>query len=197
MKKSRLFSALILSASLACGTVLAGDIDPAKVPDIKKTEAQLYLSPKEVFEMKKSGGDKVLLVDVRTGAELEYVGAADIIDAHIPYTIDDPTSWDDKRKAYKKDANSNFMTKIEEWAEKKSIGKDDTIILMCRSGDRSAKAADLMAKAGYTKVYSAVEGFEGDKAKDGENKGKRTVNGWKNAGLPWGYDLVKEKMYFE
>lgn len=68
---------------------------------------------------------------------------------------------------------------------------------MCRSGDRSAKAADLLAKSGYTNVWSAIEGFEGDKAKDGPNKGKLTVNGWKNANLPWTYELDKTKAFLE
>jgi hypothetical protein len=30
-------------------------------------------------------------------------------------------------------------------------------------------------------------------AKDGPQAGKRVVNGWKNAGLPWSYQLEKEK----
>jgi hypothetical protein len=37
-----------------------------------------------------------------------------------------------------------------------------------------------------------VDGFEGDMSKDG----RRAVNGWKNAGLPWSYQLAREKMYF-
>ena len=41
-----------------------------------------------------------------------------------------------------------------------------------------------------------AEGFEGDAAKDGPKAGQRTVNGWKNAGLPWTYKLDKAKMYF-
>jgi hypothetical protein len=49
--------------------------------------------------------------------------------------------------------------------------------------------------AGYTKVYSIPEGFEGDMAKDGDKKGQRVVNGWKNAGMPWSYQLDKVKMY--
>jgi hypothetical protein len=40
-----------------------------------------------------------------------------------------------------------------------------------------------------------VSGFEGDKAKDGPQKGMRVVNGWKNDGLPWTYKLVASKMY--
>jgi rhodanese-related sulfurtransferase len=80
---------------------------------------------------------------------------------------------------------------------KTNMDKTSTIILMCRSGDRSARAADLLGKAGYTNVYSVVDGFEGDIAKEGDHKGQRAVNGWKNAGLPWTYDLTKSKMYVE
>jgi rhodanese-related sulfurtransferase len=60
---------------------------------------------------------------------------------------------------------------------------------MCRSGSRSAKAANLLAKAGYKKVYNIYDGFEGDKVKDTSSyfKGKRMVNGWKNSGNPWSY----------
>jgi rhodanese-related sulfurtransferase len=65
---------------------------------------------------------------------------------------------------------------------------------MCRSGDRSARAADDLTTAGFTQVYSVVDGFEGDLAKDGPNAGRRAVNGWKNKALPWGYTLDKAKL---
>jgi rhodanese-related sulfurtransferase len=70
------------------------------------------------------------------------------------------------------------------------------VILICRSGDRSAKAQDRLQAAGFTRVYSIAEGFEGDTAKDGAQAGQRTVNGWKNGGLPWTYKLDKNRMYF-
>jgi rhodanese-related sulfurtransferase len=63
---------------------------------------------------------------------------------------------------------------------------------MCRSGDRSARAVDALANAGFTNVYSQIDGFEGDLSKDG----RRDVNGWKNAGLAWTYKLDKGKLYF-
>ncbi len=50
---------------------------------------------------------------------------------------------------------------------------------MCRSGDRSAAAVNLLAKNGYIKVYTVVHGYEGDKSKTSANKGKRIVNGWR------------------
>lgn len=65
---------------------------------------------------------------------------------------------------------------------------------MCRSGSRSAKAANLLDQMGYKNVYTILDGFEGDKAKSGPNKGHRVVNGWKNSPLPWSYKLAKGKM---
>jgi hypothetical protein len=47
------------------------------------------------------------------------------------------------------------------------LAKDATIILICRSGDRSSKAQDRLQTAGYTKVYSIAEGVEGDTVKEG------------------------------
>ena len=76
------------------------------------------------------------------------------------------------------------------------LDKNDTVILICRSGDRSSRAANLLTDLGYTKVYSVVDGFEGDLLKTGPQAGQRAVNGWKNAGLPWSYKLDKSKLYF-
>ena len=65
------------------------------------------------------------------------------------------------------------------------------IFIICRSGKGSAIAANRLARHGFTKVYSVVDGFEGDKDADG----KRTVNGWKNAGLPWSYGIGEHRAY--
>ena len=80
--------------------------------------------------------------------------------------------------------------------KEKGLGKNAPVILISRSGDRSSKAADRLQMAGFTRVYSVAEGFEGDTEKDGEKLGQRVVNGWKNADLPWTYKLDKAKMYF-
>ena len=40
--------------------------------------------------------------------------------------------------------------------------------------------------------YSAWD----DKAKDGDKKGQRVVNGWKNECLPWTYNMNKAKAYY-
>lgn len=177
--------------------VMAGEVDPASVPAPKQTISKNYLTSKEAAAMKQSMAGKALLVDVRTQAEIEYVGTADLTDANIPYMMDDYAAWDDKNTRYQMAPNSGFLSKMNDATTKMGLDKSSTIIVLCRSGDRSARAADLLSNAGYSSVYSVVDGFEGDKAKEGDNKGKRTVNGWKNAGLPWSYNLIKNKMYIE
>lgn len=185
--------AVVLSAP-----AIAVTLTPDQVPEPKRTETQHYLLPQEVFDFKSKESAQTLLVDIRTPSELQFVGYAPLIDGNVPYITYDYSDWDAKTKEYKRAFNSGFVGQVEALMAKVGLAgkKDARIILMCRSGDRSARAADLMAKSGYTNVWSAIEGFEGDKAKDGASKGKRTVNGWKNANLPWTYDLDKDKAAF-
>lgn len=67
---------------------------------------------------------------------------------------------------------------------------EDTILVMCRSGGRSAMAVNALAKAGFTKVHNIIDGFEGDKVEDPESiyHGMRMRNGWKIS-VPWTYHL--------
>jgi rhodanese-related sulfurtransferase len=185
-----------LAAVLGLSTTTAFAFDAAKVPEIKRTTIGLYLDGQEAYDM--ATKEKTLFIDVRTRAEVNFLGMPTVADANIPYMeMDKLYSWDEKKAVFKLDPNSDFTAAIAERIAAKGMTKSDPIIVICRSGDRSAAAANLLAKAGYTKVYSVVDGFEGDMAKDGPNAGKRAVNGWKNAGLPWSYKLAKDKMYFE
>lgn len=188
--------ALVLSLS-QIGIAAAGDIDPATVPASKQVTTKNYLSAKEAAAMKQNLGNKALVIDVRTQAEIEYVGVADMVDSNIPYMVNDYNTWDEKNGRYQMSPNSGFLSKMTDLVNSAGLNKDSTIIVMCRSGDRSAGAANLMAKAGYTNVYSVEDGFEGDVAQNGDHKGQRVVNGWKNAGLPWTYKLNKKIMYLD
>jgi rhodanese-related sulfurtransferase len=89
-------------------------------------------------------------------------------------------------------ANPNFVKDVQ-----KRFAKDDIILVTCRSGQRSAASVDLLAKAGFAKVYSITDGFEGEKIKDPQspNKGKRMKDGWKMSNLPWTYDLDVDLIY--
>ncbi len=88
--------------------------------------------------------------------------------------------------------NHNFVSEV-----KKRFKTSDTIFVMCRSGVRSAMAINMLAKAGFKKLYNITDGFEGDtlKISGSYNNGRRLVNGWKNSGAPWLYKLNSKLMY--
>ena len=182
---------------LACAGLNAHALDAARVPQIKQTKANFYLDAPEAHALKQKLGDKAYFVDVRTRYEVAYVGMPATADANIPY-VEHPEDapWDDKAGRFKLDVNSDFAGELARRLAAKGLGKDDTLIVICRSGDRSARAANLLVQLGYTQVYNVVDGFEGDLASDGPKQGQRVVNGWKNAGLPWSYKLDKSKLYF-
>lgn len=184
---STLLSLAVVSAATAANT--------DSIPSKKQTELGLYLTAKDAYALKSENAD-VIFVDVRTRAEVAFLGMPENSDANIPYMMaGDWTSWDEKKNNFKLEANSGFLTSMDELLKAKGATKESKIILMCRSGSRSAKAANLLAKSGYTNVYTMLDGFEGDKAKSGDLKGQRVVNGWKNSQLPWTYKLDKSKMY--
>ena len=199
MRQPLLIAGLLLATSLASANDwAAGSTDWNKLPEIKRSKVGLYLTPQQAFDMKKKDPKGVALFDIRTRAEAMYVGWPMDADALVPY-VEHPemmTEWDDKRFMYKLEPNQDFVPEIERRMKEKGLGKNAPVILICRSGDRSSKAADRLQMAGFTRVYSVAEGFEGDTEKDGEKLGQRVVNGWKNADLPWTYKLDKAKMYF-
>jgi len=186
-------SSLIFAADWA-----PGSSDWDKLPEAKRSKLALYLTPQQAYDMKKKDPKGVALFDIRTRAEAMYVGWPGDADALVPYVehAEIMSDWDDKRASYKLEPNSDFVPELERRLKDMGLGKDATIILMCRSGDRSAKAQDRLQTAGYSRVYGIAEGFEGDTAKEGPKTGQRVVNGWKNANLPWTYKLDKAKMYF-
>ncbi len=182
-----------LFIALIAGPLSALAVDPSSLPEIKKTKLGLYVEAKDVPEFIKSH-PKALFLDLRTPEELLFVGTPQGIDGNAPFGNMNYNKWDDKKKSFLRYPNPDFLSNFEYWALEKGTEKGDPILLICRSGDRSALGADFLAKQGYTNVWSVVDGFEGDMAKDGPNKGRRTVNGWKNDGLPWSYDLDKSKL---
>lgn len=181
---------------LALISTAAQAIDAARVPASKQTRAGLYLDAREAHAMKQQSGSHALLVDIRTRGEVIYLGMPTLADAHIPF-VDHPAGspWDEKNARFRTDPNPDFEPELARRLAARGLGKQDTVILICRSGDRSARAVNLLTELGYGKVYSVIDGFEGDVATDGPQAGQRVVNGWKNAGLPWTYKLDKSKMY--
>lgn len=190
------FSHCIVGALLSLALVSTAAAETTdNIPTKKQTERGLYLTAKDAYKLKSENPD-VLFVDVRTRAEVTFLGMPQISDANIPYMMPgDWGNWDEKKKTFKLAPNSGFLLSMDELLKTKGASKETQIIVMCRSGSRSAKAVNLLTQSGYKNVYSVVDGFEGDKAKSGELIGQRVVNGWKNSGLPWSYKLDKDKMY--
>ncbi|MFZ7101091.1 MAG: rhodanese-like domain-containing protein [Peptococcaceae bacterium] len=85
------------------------------------------IEPKIAYEKLQKEKDIVLL-DVRTPEEYH--------EKHIPGSILIP------------------LDLLKEQAEQQIKDKDGVIFVYCRSGNRSAKAAELLANLGYTKVYN-------------------------------------------
>lgn len=203
--RRQLLLALACAATLGLATGLAHaqapvpakTVDVGKVGEEQRTKLNLYLLPRQAHEFVTRNKAQVLFLDVRTRAEAVFVGMATAVDALVPY-VEFPEmhadwSWDDKRDAYKYEPFNDFAPEVERRLKEKGLTKNDPVVVMCRSGDRSSRAANLLADLGYTKVYSVVGGFEGPA---NEKTGLRDVGGWKNAKLPWSYELDKQKMYF-
>ena len=187
----------LLAAALPLISVAAIAAPVEDVPSKWRTPYDLYLTPREAWQMKQSAREAVLLIDVRTRGEVKYIGLADSVDAHIPVRfLRGDYAWSAKSKTYRTRENPDFVAAVERLLASRGRDRGTPIILMCQSGSRVPAAARLLHAAGFEKVYTQYQGFEGIKAKDGPRKGQRVVNGWKNADLPWSYRLDPAKMYF-
>lgn len=189
--------ALLLGLLLALAAPARAAVDAATLPEVKRTRGGLYLEASGVpaFIDAQGGASRVLFLDLRTRAEAMYVGMASPVDALVPYVEHQElmTDWDDRRQIYRLEPLQDFVPEVARRLRDKGLGKTDVVVLICRSGDRSSRGANRLLEDGYTRVYTVVDGFEGDMSKEG----RRSVNGWKNANLPWSYKLDKAKMYFQ
>jgi len=161
------------------------------LPKKKQTDLGLYITAKEAFTKWHTEPNKIKILDVRTPGEYIFVG-------HAPMATNIPIKFfkgevDSKTMKLFKPLNKNFVDEV-----KKKFKKTDTLMVMCRSGRRSAAVVNTLAKAGFKNVYNITDGFEGDKLKvpGSYSNGKRIVNGWKNSGAPWTYKLDPELVYF-
>ena len=181
---------------LFMASTAAHAFDAAAVPVQKRTKLGQYLTSQETAKFMDQNASKALFLDVRTTAEVTFLGMPMQADASVPYMKEpDFPVWDSVKGTFKLEPNPGFLPEVRRRLSAKGLGPNDAIVLICRSGDRSAAAANLLAEAEFKNVYSVVDGFEGDLAADGPKAGQRAVNGWKNAGLPWSYKLDKTKMY--
>jgi len=120
------------------------------------------LLPKEAHALMRKGAK---LVDVRTRAELAYVG-------RVPGSL--AVEW----QTYPGNKpNAQFLEQLAE-----VTSKEDPVMFICRSGARSHHTAAIATEAGWSECYNVLEGFEGD---IDENHHRNTIGGWRVSGLPW------------
>ena len=113
-----------------------------------------------------------VLVDVRTAAEWNFVGAPDLSGMGKQAVR---VSW---QTLPKMENNPTFVEQVRTQAPDTNA----SLIFLCRSGARSQAAAIAMTAAGYSKCFNVAGGFEGDL--DGDRH-RGVTGGWKAAGLPW------------
>jgi rhodanese-related sulfurtransferase len=166
------------------------------VPVTKRTTRRLYLTAQDAYEMVGEAPDRFLFIDVRTRGELQFIGMPTLVDAHVPFLVEtSPPQWDEANSTFKLAVNPTFVDDVSKRLAQKGLTRSDPLVLICQSGLRAARAANALTQAGYSTVYTTIDGFEGDPVADGLHKGERLVNGWRNAGLPWTARLVRGKMY--
>ena len=123
------------------------------------------LTPPEA-EQFRHAVEEAVLIDVRTKAELDYVG-------RIPEALEiEWLAWPSMQ------VNDHFIKEL----KNNGVTEDRPVMFICRSGVRSHNAALAAQASGFHRVFNVIEGFEGDP----DDKCQRSnVNGWKFHGLPW------------
>lgn len=166
-------STLASEPNLQTGVAFEDDLHPTSLEIARKqaTEAGLpyggVVPPTTAWALFRQGD--AVLVDVRTAEELKFVG-------HVPGAIHVP--W---ATGTSMNRNPRFLKEL----ENRAGGKASTILLLCRSGNRSSTAAAAATAAGFQHVFNVEEGFEGELDPNGQ---RGRLGGWRFHCLPWSQD---------
>jgi rhodanese-related sulfurtransferase len=159
--------------------------DPkANLPKEKQTALGLYVTAKEAYEKWQAAPEQVKIIDVRTPEEYLFVGHPTMA-WKIPVATQS-YEWDNEKKQFPMKPLLDFVSRVQTMAK-----PDDTLLVMCRSGGRSAIAVNFLAKAGVKNVHNIIDGMEGDGNGDSASAPQ---GGWKNSGCPWTKKLTPERM---
>jgi rhodanese-related sulfurtransferase len=172
----------------SCQTVTAEERNmtdlEASLPREKQTALGLYLTAKEASAKWQADPENVIILDVRTPEEFLFVG-------HPPMAWKIPLAaqsyeWNAEKAKFPMKPLPDFVSRVQKVAK-----ADDTILVTCRSGGRSAMAVNMLAQAGFTNVHNIVDGMEGDGNGDSDSVNE---GGWKNSGCPWTKKLTPERV---
>ena len=118
------------------------------------------ISLEETAELLKRGA---IYVDVRS--EPEYEAGHVFGSLNVSFLHRDPSGMV---------PNPEFLEVMQN-----AFGKSEKLVMGCRSGNRSQRAAEMLISAGYSDISNLTTGFEATRDAFG-----RTLPGWKNLGLP-------------
>lgn len=118
------------------------------------------VSPQETQELLEAGA---VYVDVRSEPEFEA--------GHVPGSFNVPLLHMGPAGMV---PNPEFMEVMQ-----RAFGKNEKLVMGCRSGQRSLRAAEMLLSVGYTDVANLFTGWEGSRDHFG-----RLTPGWRPAGLP-------------
>jgi rhodanese-related sulfurtransferase len=124
------------------------------------------VTPDEALELLNAGAAR--LVDVRTPEERKFVGYVQDSVA-VPWATGTAFT-----------RNPRFIRELEG-----KVRKDEVLLFLCRSGSRSALAAEAASRAQFHQAYNILEGFEGELDQQRRRGGN---DGWRFRGLPWVQD---------
>jgi rhodanese-related sulfurtransferase len=120
------------------------------------------VSPQEAAELLKQGH---VYVDVRSEPEFETGHPEGAL--NVPLLNAGPVGFV---------PNPEFLSVME-----RAFGKDEPLVIGCKAGGRSKRAAEMLAKAGFSRLSDQVAGFDAGKDAFG-----RTLPGWGRTVLPVG-----------
>ncbi len=128
------------------------------------------ITPQECWALLRDNSQAVL-VDCRSAAEWEWVGVADLSELGRKVLF---VEWNHSNGRH----NDNF---IEDLRATGLTPAQRPLVFLCRSGKRSAAAAEAATKAGIAPAYNITDGFEGQI----DEHMHRGVGGWRAVGMPW------------
>ena len=134
-KKKIIFGALILMFSLLLLLLVSSSIAYAELtPPLPGTSTYIDIGVEKAYEMLAENPEQIILLDVRTEGEYnaEYIPMPDVELINIPL--------------------DNLETEIGK------LNKSKTIIVYCKSGDRSRTASETLAQHGFI-VYNMLGGI--------------------------------------
>ncbi len=117
-----------------------------------------------------------VLIDVRTIAEWAYVGLPDLSQIGKRPVLVEWQGFPDDR------LNTAFVERLIEALNPLGANSETELFFICRSGNRSLKAARAMAAAGYMRCRNVADGFEGPLDSD-RHTGR--LAGWNAKGFQW------------